>query len=162
MACAMPHAMERSVATPTMKARLPARNPMMSLRAGIMPEVAPPGPQPLVVARVQTDAQLLSGVQARARGEAIPGEQLRHAALEEPRDLRDGVALAHRVEEPPVSTGAARSAGGARGQPDVLPGAQGVARVHAVQARQRVHVHAVAAGAGPPTNPPPRPRPPRP
>src|SRR5256886_17619622 len=28
---------------------------------------------------------------------------------------RDGVALAHRVEEPPVSTGAARSAGGARG-----------------------------------------------
>src|SRR2546430_12786446 len=104
MACAMPHAMERSVATPTMKARLPARNPMMSLPARIMPEVAPPGPQPLVVARVQTDAQLLSGVQVRARGEAIPGEQLRHAALEEPRDLRDGVALAHRVEEPPVST----------------------------------------------------------
>src|SRR6266480_1903907 len=126
MACAMPHAMERSVATPTMKARLPARNPMMSL-----------------------PARLLPGVQARARGEAIPGEQLRHAALEEPRDLRDGVALAHRVEEPPVSTGAARSAGGARGQPDVLPGAQGVARVHAVQARQRVHVHAVAAGDGP-------------
>src|SRR2546430_8761452 len=68
---------------------------------------------------------------------------------------RDGVALAHRVEEPPVSTGAARSAGGARGQPDVLPGAQGVARVHAVQARQRVHVHAVAAGDGPQGIPPP-------
>src|SRR2546430_17550390 len=97
MACAMPHAMERSVATPTMKARLPARNPMMSLPARIMPEVAPPGPQPLVVARVQTDAQLLPGVQVRARGEGIPGEQLRHAALEGPRGPRAGVDLADAV-----------------------------------------------------------------
>src|SRR2546423_85517 len=108
----MPHAMERSVATPTMKARLPARNPIRSLPARIMPEVAPvqaaSGSERLAVARVQTDAQLLPGVEPGPRVQAVPGEQLRDAALEEPRYLRHGVALAHRVEEPPVvSTGAA-------------------------------------------------------
>src|SRR2546423_15490103 len=112
MACAMPHAMERSVATPTMKARLPARNPMVrASRRGLCRKWRRQGRKPLVAGRVQTDAQLLPGVQPRVRGEAIPAEQLRHAALEEPREMGAGVPPAPRAEKPPLRAGAPRSAG---------------------------------------------------
>src|SRR4029077_5544735 len=133
----MPQAIERSVATPTMKARLPARNPMgLSLPARIMPEGAQPPLRSGVVVRMQVDAQLLPGVEPGLGGEAVPGHDLRHAALEEPRDLRDGVALAHGVVEPAAGRGAPRAARDRR-QLYALPGAQGIVRVQAVQLRER-------------------------
>src|SRR6184192_3412918 len=145
----MPQAIERSVATPTMKARLPARNPMASsLPAGIMPEGAPRPLRSGLVVRVQVDAELLSGVEPRMGREAVPRHDLRHAALKEPRDLRDGVALAHGVVEPAARRRAPRAARGDR-QLDALPGPQGIVRVHAVQPREGVHVHAVVPRAGP-------------
>src|SRR3984885_12665111 len=142
IACAMPQAMERSVATPTMNARLPARNPMV-VTSGV--DYAGKAPADSAVARRELDAQFLSGVDARVRAEAIPGEQLGHAALKEHRDLRNGVTLAHRVFDPPPRRLSPR----ARGQADALSGAQGIVRVHAVHHGQRVHVHAVMAGDGP-------------
>src|SRR2546430_17675788 len=111
----MPQAIERSVATPTMKARLPARNPMgSSLPAGIMPEGAPRPLRSGLVVRVQGDAELLSGVEPRMGREAVPRHDLRHAALKEPRDLGHGVALANGVVEPPARRRGARAGGGCR------------------------------------------------
>src|SRR5579859_7207436 len=49
------------------------------------------------------DAQLLAGVQMDLRAEAVPRQQLRHAALEELGDLRDGIAGAHGVDHAPGS-----------------------------------------------------------
>src|SRR5579863_684870 len=90
MAWAMPQAIERSVATPTMKARLPARNPMTSPPGGDYAG-RPAAAHPSAVAGGDADAQLLAGVDVRVRRQAVPGEQLRHAALEQLGDLRHRV-----------------------------------------------------------------------
>src|SRR5579863_9057617 len=100
MAWAIPQAIERSVATPTIRARLPARNPMVVPPGSIMPEVALRRSGSGVPDDV--DAQLLAGVQMGRRAQPVPGQELRHAALEELGDLRDGIARAHGVDDVPV------------------------------------------------------------
>src|SRR5580658_7332489 len=96
----MPQAIERSVATPMIKARLPVRNPMRCLRLRIMPQSDAAERCPgSAVARVQVDAQLLAGVDACMAAQAIPCEQLRHTALKEVRDLRHRVAFANGIDD---------------------------------------------------------------
>src|SRR5262245_12476466 len=93
----------------------------------------------------QMDAQLLAGMQVGVRAQAVPGEQLWHAALEEARDQRGGIALAHRVlDVPPVYASASVGR-----ELDALTRAQLITRLQAVHQRKRVHVHAGAARNGP-------------
>src|SRR6478752_4119753 len=86
MACAMPQAMERSVATPTMRARLPARNPME----------ASPDAAKSAAARGYADRELLARLDAGVR-EVVPGADLLHRDLEELRDRIQRVASPHHV-----------------------------------------------------------------
>src|SRR6516164_1567486 len=158
IACAMPQAIERSVATPTMKARLPARNPIrLCLPAGIMPEKSTRSAAPRTrasarrpwrdsaVACREVDAQLLAGAQMRVTAQAVPGEELRHAALEQACDQRHRVTLTHRVLDMAAVDATARIGR----EPDVLPGAQRITGLQAVQGREGVDVHAGAARNGP-------------
>src|SRR5215472_6392841 len=155
IACAMPQAIERSVATPTMKARLPARKPIAvclpasdyaGKDARASGAAALPGS---AVARGEMDAQLLTGAQVRVTAQAVPGEQLRHAALEQSRDQRHGVALAHRVFDVAAVDATARVSG----EPHALPGAQRITRLQTVQHGECVDVQAGAARNAPERTP---------
>src|SRR3954469_23902284 len=86
MACAMPQAMERSVATPTMRARLPARNPME----------ASPDAAKSAAARGYADRELLARLDAGVL-EVVPGRDLRHRDLEQFGDRVKRVARPHDV-----------------------------------------------------------------
>src|SRR5262245_10761316 len=86
MACAMPQAMERSVATPTMRARLPARNPIE----------ASPDAAKSAAARGYADRKLLARLDGGVR-EIVPGGDLLHRDLEEFGDRVQRVASAHHV-----------------------------------------------------------------
>src|SRR6185295_8004955 len=108
----MPHAIERSVATPTMRARLPARNPIHEPRlltgknrkrffryracvsAGkkrgfcrLLPSVATPGRfSHSAAARGYADREFLARLDGAADGDVVPVEDLRHRDLEHTRD----------------------------------------------------------------------------
>src|SRR5208283_3099318 len=87
IAWAMPHAIERSVASPTIKARLPVRKPMIysSLSA-------------LAAMWFDVHDQMLSGADLVALVESVPAVQLRDGNLKLVGDAVDRVALAHGVE----------------------------------------------------------------
>src|SRR5688572_15108769 len=88
MACAMPYAMERSVASPTIRAFFPARNPMPSLQPNSAADVR---------ASPDVDRQGLAGAQRRAAPHVIPSLQVADRDLEAARDGRERVAAADLV-----------------------------------------------------------------
>src|SRR5580700_5395976 len=114
IACAMPQAIDRSVATPTMKARLPVRKPMFVASGAdyAVKACRRDGAVTSAVARAEMDVQLLPGMDVGLRVQAVPGEQLRHAALEQAGNLRHGVTLAHRVHHVPHLVHGCGGAGG--------------------------------------------------
>src|SRR5271154_5835566 len=85
MACAMPQAMERSVARPTINARLPLKKPM-SLS--------------LLPARIDIHDQPSPGLDLVALIQAVPTLQLRHGHLKLLRDAVNGVAAAYGIQDP--------------------------------------------------------------
>src|SRR5688572_11821969 len=89
MACEMPYAMERSVASPTIRAFLPARNPMPSLQPDSTADVASP----------DVDRQGLAGAQRRAAAHVIPGLQVADLDGKAARDARKRVAAADLVAD---------------------------------------------------------------
>src|SRR5579863_5242313 len=97
----MPHAIERSVATPTMNARLPERNPMPEPadgeEAGSLDESGQAVRGGYSAAGRHPNGELLTR-QDVARAHAVPGLNLRHAHLEEPRDPPQRIAEADRVD----------------------------------------------------------------
>src|SRR5688500_5615009 len=89
----MPYAMERSVASPTIRAFLPARNPMPSL---------PPDSAADIRASPDVDRQGLAGTQRRAAAHVIPSLQLVDRDLEAARDARERVATPDPVIDLPI------------------------------------------------------------
>src|SRR5262245_34089546 len=90
MACEMPQAMERSVASPTIRAFLPARNPMPSLHDQR-------GASPLILAAdvrrsPDVDREELAGAQGRAAAHVIPSLEVADGDLEAARDRGQRVA----------------------------------------------------------------------
>src|SRR5262245_34156862 len=126
----MPHAIERSVASPTISARLPARNPMAAILAGRerhyrLPQVSDrrSGAQGSLAA---PDGDALARFQQVALREAVPREELRHRNAETLGDMRKRVTPAHRVggAGPVVRHLPLRSLRAARTHRELAPGAQ--------------------------------------
>src|SRR5215470_1281423 len=101
MAWAMPHAMERSVATPTIKARLPARKPIDHTSCPASGHGRRSVRQSEAVAQAASaagsshaDGQLLARGDPGAGPDAIPGHDLFDRHLEQLGDLRERIASA--------------------------------------------------------------------
>src|SRR5215213_2317974 len=100
MAVAMPWAIERSVASPTMRARLPARNPTLSASAQL--------------GRVDVEYQSLASAQRAGGAHLVPAHQFAHGDVELVGDLGERIAAAHFVRHAAriTRTGAARTIAG--------------------------------------------------
>src|SRR5258708_5840923 len=97
MACAMPQAMERSVARPTISARLPLKKPiyiLQALRAELTGSMRPRpiGCLALLAVRVDGHYQALSGSDFMMPVQAVPALELRDRDLELPRNAVGPVA----------------------------------------------------------------------
>src|SRR5688572_22653281 len=97
MACAMPQAMERSDATPTISARLPLMNPMYPPMSWIRPAFCQPDLLKGKSAAANVDRELLPDAQRRVLADAVPVHQVRHRDAEHLCDARERVAAAHLV-----------------------------------------------------------------
>src|SRR3569833_1720172 len=124
MAWAMPQAIERSVASPTIRARLPARNPMHvspSLRGGEafpsaefseddgsrVQQVPGDGPwpaarekDPSAAAGGDPDRELLALEDQRCKAHTVPAQDLGHGHLDQFGDLTKRIAGPHDVDDP--------------------------------------------------------------
>src|SRR6185437_7901834 len=160
IACAMPHAIERSVATPTMNARLPERNPMREPAGDCVHR------QCTLPAGCDPDRERLTRADVSARAHGVPGENLRDPHLEEPGDPPQRIAGADGIDH---TAGAAfRLCGALRLAPVMVPvssrapgdrrachQAQPLSRTQRlpwrqpIQPRERVDVHAVPASDRP-------------
>src|SRR5258708_29924170 len=151
MAGAMPQAMERSVARPTISARLPVKKPIYILQAVRAELTGSMRPRPigclaLLAVRVDVPYQPLSGSDLMMPVQAVPALELRNRELKLPRNAVDRVAVAYGVEH---------AAAGPHSLIAITPRAcledqaltlhQGVAGFHVIQAGERAHRHAVAA-----------------
>src|SRR5581483_9767962 len=144
IACAIPQAIERSVATPTMSARLPARKAMLMipLRQTTWREDS----TAYSALRDDADEQSLARAHGRLR-QAVPALDLRDGHLEDPCDAGQCVPVANGVGELAGMRCTARgpTAAGARdGQSQVLAGAQRLTRLQTVHQSQGVHIDAMA------------------
>src|SRR5688572_27079742 len=146
MAWAMPQAIERSVATPTISARLPERIPMsapFAMRMGrddsSSGTLAPVGDESL---------SRLDG----AVGEVVPAAQRSHRHLQHTGNARESVAALHHVGEllaigaHDERTTAASRAAAVGVQLDALPHTQDRGALNAIEPRQGAHAHLVALG----------------
>src|SRR5260370_3600528 len=127
MACAMPQAMERSVARPTISARLPIKKPILfsrryapkltgsrrprmigcSLREhdpepsrALVPLFKAVSGLALLPVRIDVHDQMLPGPDLMMPVKAVPGFELRDRNLNLPRKAQDGVANTHVVHNP--------------------------------------------------------------
>src|ERR1700734_3209592 len=133
MAWAIPQAMERSVARPTMRARLPLRKPIL------IPFL------PLLPARVDVHDEPLAGSDLMILVDAVPALQLCDRDLELMRDAVHRIAVPHRIERASAAHDAfVAIAPRARLDDEPLALGQGIAELQVVQARECAHRHAVA------------------
>src|SRR5260370_36451589 len=173
MACAMPQAMERSVARHTISARFPLKKPILfsrryapkltgsrrprmigcSLREhdpepsrALVPLFKAVSGLALLPVRIDVHDQMLPGPDLMMPVKAVPGFELRNRNLKLPRNAVDGVAEAHGVEHAaagPHSLVAITPC--ARLDDQALTLHQGVAGSHVIQPGESAHRHAVAA-----------------
>src|SRR6202789_2036163 len=142
MACAMPHAMERSVARPTINARLPLRNPI----SFSTPAAGSNLHTLRVVVRLLFDDARSARSKSSVEGPApeIGARCCKPYRRCEPYRAR-GVPTPHPHRG---SGGGARLSPGARLDHQSLAFYQRVSGPHIVQPRERGHRHAVSAGDG--------------
>src|SRR6185503_292092 len=88
MAWAMPQAIERSVATPTMRARFPARKPIRKASG-----------RWLTATGGYADRELLARLDRAALTDVVPVGNLRRRDLEHARDGRQRIAGSHDVRD---------------------------------------------------------------
>src|SRR5687768_12023732 len=95
----MPYAIERSVARPTIRARLPARNPMGCSASGRSVSVADDSVEPSDARALIRDVhdQALARLDDAAWAQLVPAEQIRQPHAELVSDPRQRVAPAHDV-----------------------------------------------------------------
>src|ERR1700676_891498 len=99
----MPQAMERSVASPTINARLPLKKPMFTLHAlratadGVEATPYDMLGSALLPVLVDVHDETLSGSDLVMLVEAIPALELRHRHLKLTRNAEDRVAATHGV-----------------------------------------------------------------
>ena len=148
----MPYAIERSVARPTIRARLPARNPMgcSGVDAAVKCSARTRRQIPARAVRDVHD-QALARLDHAARAQVVPAEQVGQAHAELGGDARQRVAPAHhvgrgaRLDGLRVRRGERRRSGNRQHLAD---GERVVAR-QAVAARDALHRHAVRARDAP-------------
>src|SRR5208283_1477103 len=139
MACAMPQAMERSVARPTIRARLAFRNPMIAPSFFLASTL-------IVVGGVDVHDQPLSGSDLMVLVQPVPALELGDRDLKLTRNAEHRVAAAHGIQHAPAAHHSLVAiAPRARLDDQPLTLHQRIAGIQVVQPRQRAHRHAVAA-----------------
>src|ERR1700730_4048245 len=134
MACAIPQRMERSVARPTISARLPARKPIVL---------------PLLSTRIDVHHDPPAGFYLMTLVQAVPALKLRDRYLKLARNAVHRVAASYRIEHAASGSYAlVAKAASARLDDQSLTLHEGILSAQIIQSRQRAHRHAVPARDG--------------